>query len=67
MTTSNPLNVTVLSERPAEAGARSENRAGAKRRNGRLKRKRWWLLRPAVVILATGGWFATHRGPDPRR
>jgi len=65
MTTSNPLNVTVLSERPGEAAARSQNRVAAKRRNGRLKRKRWWLLSLAVVILATSGWFATHRGADP--
>jgi RND family efflux transporter MFP subunit len=30
-----------------------------------LKRKRWWLLALVVVLLGTGGWFATHRGPDP--
>src|SRR5260370_3377415 len=65
MTTSNPLNVTVLSERPGEAAARSQNRVAAKRRNGRLKRKRWCLLGLAVVMLATSGWFATHRGVDP--
>jgi len=30
-----------------------------------MRKKRWWFLGAAVVLLATGGWYGLHRGPEP--
>jgi HlyD family secretion protein len=63
MSLSNELNAATLTDSPADGLGRPQEAAATKQRKGRLKRKRWWLL--AVVPLAGGGWYATHRGPKP--
>jgi HlyD family secretion protein len=30
-----------------------------------MKKKRWWLAGSAAILLATGGWYGFHRGPEP--
>ena len=30
-----------------------------------MRKKRWWFLGAAAVLLATGGWYGLHRGPEP--
>jgi HlyD family secretion protein len=30
-----------------------------------MRKKRWWFLGAGGVLLATGGWYGVHRGPEP--
>jgi HlyD family secretion protein len=30
-----------------------------------MKKKRWWLVSAGAILLATGGWYGFHRGPEP--
>jgi len=30
-----------------------------------MRKKRWWLLGAGATLLATGGWYGLHRGPEP--